>query len=347
MQFIERQLQRSARRLMTRTVAAALPFVSALPGLAMAQNPTQPYMDYSHPNVAVDLSVLDDSGLGGTPQLLGPAPGVPASGKLLIPGRQFPTSMLHVPMVSGEILKPVKRTRTPAAPVSLPKPTPEPAPAPTIAKAPEKAPPPKPAPVVVKAPEQPAPPPKPAPVAQVATAPQKLEAPAQPAEVKADAPPPAPTVPAPASVAKAPAAPKVAAETPPPPAPPIVKKKTPAKQQAALPPAKKADPQQDGRLRVTFGADQTKLPAAAKQKLLALAESLKGKENTRLQLLAYAGGPSLSSSLARRMSLSRALSIRSFLIANGVRSTRIDVRALGNKTDEEPLNRVDLNVTKR
>lgn len=334
MQFIERQLQRSARRLMTRTVAAALPFVSALPGLAMAQNPTQPYMDYSHPNVAVDLSVLDDSGLGGAPQLLGPAPGVPASGKLLIPGRQFPTSMLHVPMVSGEILKPVKRTRTPAAPVSLPKPTPEPAPAPTIAKVPEKAPPPKPAPVVVKAPEQPA-------------APQKLEAPAQPAEVKADAPPPAPTVPAPASVAKAPAAPKVAAETPPPPAPPIVNKKTPAKQQAALPPAKKADPQQDGRLRVTFGADQTKLPAAAKQKLLALAESLKGETNSRLQLLAYAGGESLSSSLARRMSLSRALSIRSFLIAHGVRSTRIDVRALGNKTDEEPLNRVDLNVTKR
>ena len=42
-----------------------------------------------------------------------------------------------------------------------------------------------------------------------------------------------------------------------------------------------------------------------------------------------------------------ALAIRSFLIENGVRSTRIDVRALGNKTSEEPLNRVDLNVSER
>jgi outer membrane protein OmpA-like peptidoglycan-associated protein len=47
------------------------------------------------------------------------------------------------------------------------------------------------------------------------------------------------------------------------------------------------------------------------------------------------------------MSLSRALAIRSFLIENGVRSTRIDVRALGNKTTEEPFNRVDLKVTER
>ena len=67
----------------------------------------------------------------------------------------------------------------------------------------------------------------------------------------------------------------------------------------------------------------------------------------RLQLMAYAGGQTLSSSQARRVSLSRALAIRSFLIENGVRSTRIDVRALGNKTSEEPLNRVDLNVSER
>ena len=78
-----------------------------------------------------------------------------------------------------------------------------------------------------------------------------------------------------------------------------------------------------------------------------LFEKMKGQDDLRLQLMAYAGGPSLSSSLARRMSLSRALSVRSFLIENGVRSTRIDVRALGNKTTEEPVNRVDLNVAER
>ena len=58
-------------------------------------------------------------------------------------------------------------------------------------------------------------------------------------------------------------------------------------------------------------------------------------------------GESLSSGKARRLSLSRALSVRSFLIENGVRSTRIDVRALGNKTAEEPSNRVDVTVAER
>ncbi|MBT6085598.1 MAG: hypothetical protein HOH22_07570 [Rhodospirillaceae bacterium] len=47
------------------------------------------------------------------------------------------------------------------------------------------------------------------------------------------------------------------------------------------------------------------------------------------------------------MSLSRALSVRSFLIDNGIRSTQIDVRALGNKTTEKPINRVDVNLARR
>ena len=63
--------------------------------------------------------------------------------------------------------------------------------------------------------------------------------------------------------------------------------------------------------------------------------------------MAYAGGGDLSSSKARRLSLSRALSVRTFLIENGIRSTRIDVRALGDKTTEDPVNRVDVVVTER
>ena len=132
----------------------------------------------------------------------------------------------------------------------------------------------------------------------------------------------------------------------PPPTPAVTKKKPTATQQAALPVKTETDGS-PGNVRVAFGAEQTKLPDGAKKKLVALAKSLEGKEDKRIQLMAYAGGESLSSSLARRMSLSRALSIRSFLIENGVRSTRIDVRALGNKTSEKPFNRVDLNVTTR
>ena len=43
-----------------------------------------------------------------------------------------------------------------------------------------------------------------------------------------------------------------------------------------------------------------------------------------------------------RLSLSRALAVRAFLIDRGVRSTRMDVRALGNKFEKGPGDRVDL-----
>ena len=94
--------------------------------------------------------------------------------------------------------------------------------------------------------------------------------------------------------------------------------------------------------KVAFAADASKLPDDAKATLKGLVQKMGENAELRIQLLAYAGGPSLSSSKARRLSLSRALSVRSFLIESGMRSTRIDVRALGNKTEEEPVNRVDV-----
>ncbi|PPR69088.1 MAG: hypothetical protein CFH02_00681, partial [Alphaproteobacteria bacterium MarineAlpha3_Bin1] len=124
------------------------------------------------------------------------------------------------------------------------------------------------------------------------------------------------------------------------------KQKKTKKEQAAVSPAPKSTP--TGRaLQVVFADTASKMPAKAKKGLQALALKLKSKDTLRLQLMAFAGGKSLSSSKARRMSLSRALSIRSFLIENGVRSTRIDVRALGSKTTEKPLNRVDVNIVER
>jgi len=157
-------------------------------------------------------------------------------------------------------------------------------------------------------------------------------------------PPVAP--PAPARVAK-PAPPKAAAPAKQKTASVSVPKPAPAKkQQASLPSAK--DTLKKGRaLQVVFGTKVSKLPDNAKPDLLGLAKKLKGKDNLRLQLLAYAGGKDLSPSKARRMSLSRALSVRSFLIESGVRSTRIDVRALGSKTTEDPVNRVDVNIAER
>ncbi len=62
----------------------------------------------------------------------------------------------------------------------------------------------------------------------------------------------------------------------------------------------------------------------------------------RVQLHGYASGASDSPSQARRLSLFRALSVRTYLMKKGIRSTRIDVRALGKKADGEDANRVDV-----
>jgi outer membrane protein OmpA-like peptidoglycan-associated protein len=95
-----------------------------------------------------------------------------------------------------------------------------------------------------------------------------------------------------------------------------------------------------------FKQGGSNLSDQAKKTLDSLSIELKAKPNSRMQVKAYAGEPSLSSSKARRLSLSRALSVRSYLIKNGIRSTRIDVRALGNKTSVGAPNRVDLNIIK-
>ena len=97
---------------------------------------------------------------------------------------------------------------------------------------------------------------------------------------------------------------------------------------------------------LTFKQGDAKLTNQAKKHLDTLSKKLKLEPNYRLQIQAYAGEPNLSASNARRLSLSRALSVRSRLIKNGIRSTRIDVRALGNKTSVGEPNRVDLKIIK-
>lgn len=76
--------------------------------------------------------------------------------------------------------------------------------------------------------------------------------------------------------------------------------------------------------------------------LATLAKKLNDDPGLRVQLHGYATGPVESPSQARRLSLFRALSVRTFLMKKGVRSTRIDVRALGSKDDDGPKDRVDV-----
>ncbi len=287
-------------------------------------------IDLSTDNVTVDLSVIGDSGVGPVPGssfLARPFDGGPRMG-LLVPGGRKPVSQLHV-LVPGASPDRIK-LRRPG--------TKKKKPAKRVAKKKVKKPKPAPAPVAASQPAAPLTEAKP-------PTPPEAKKPAKPEKTVAKVPPAPPK----------PAKPEMKKFAPPAPPPPVAPVKVTAakpepkpmkKEQAALPPPKEAV--KPGRaLRVMFGPTVSKLPADAKDGLKALAKKIKGKDKLRLQLMAFAGGKSLSASKARRMSLSRALSVRSFLIESGVRSTRIDVRALGSKTTEEPVNRVDVNIVER
>ncbi len=100
-------------------------------------------------------------------------------------------------------------------------------------------------------------------------------------------------------------------------------------------------------LQIAFAAGEAVLPDGAHVPLAAIAATLANDDTLRLQLKAYAGGGADSASHARRLSLSRALAVRSQLIEQGVRSTRIDVRALGNKSESGTSDRVDVILVQR
>ncbi|MBT6117743.1 MAG: OmpA family protein [Rhodospirillaceae bacterium] len=319
--------------------------LSALGGrIAVSQDTL--YIGKDDPSVTVDLSVIDALGPPpAMPELMMPTPpgasAFPAPRGAAAPAVRSPVT-LRAP--SAAKTKPTSQASTAAKPA--PKPAPAAAPKPTPAPAA------KPAPAAAA---------KPAPVPAPAAAPKPAPAPAA-------APKPTPAPPTPEAVASAPAKPAQGAATPPPPPPPSAAP-SPPPEAAAKPaptpapkPAPAATPQSKpqvatapaaptpsggGEIRLLFGSDDANLSDAAKKTLSDVAQSMKADDNARLQLLAYAAGAENESSKARRLSLSRALAVRSYLIAEGVRSTRIDVRALGNKTEAEPADRVDLLIDRR
>ncbi len=98
---------------------------------------------------------------------------------------------------------------------------------------------------------------------------------------------------------------------------------------------------------ILFDKDSARLPDGARDALAHLASRMTEDATLEVQLLAYAAGDEENASKARRLSLSRALAVRSFLIDQGVRSTRIEVRALGNKVPDGSPDRVDIIGQKR
>jgi outer membrane protein OmpA-like peptidoglycan-associated protein len=87
-------------------------------------------------------------------------------------------------------------------------------------------------------------------------------------------------------------------------------------------------------------------PADGSREALArLAEQLVATPGRRVEIQAYAAGAgneTENSNEARRLSLDRALAVRSGLVQRGVQSNRVTVRSLGNVGGEGPPDRVDI-----
>lgn len=171
------------------------------------------------------------------------------------------------------------------------------------------------------------------------------------------------------NTAPAPAAPEIAAisDTPAPPAPPAPDTTQPATEmvepapaptvppapaeEASIPPESSAPAAMSAtggdEYSLGFAADSFELSAAARSQLDSVIATMGQDEDLRIQLQAYAQGDGANASKARRLSLSRALQVRSYLIDRGVRSTRIDVRALGANVPSGPPDRVDIKTVQR
>ncbi len=74
---------------------------------------------------------------------------------------------------------------------------------------------------------------------------------------------------------------------------------------------------------------------------------MKAEPTLRVQLLAFASDPEKSVSRSRRLSLERAVNVRKQLLAAGIESTRIEVRALGEQSGDGAPDRVDAITSKR
>lgn len=332
---------------LTLFAAAVGTWSGALP--LQAQTASSTYME-PNPNVTVDLSVLD--GFSGAPNMA----------DMLRPG-YAPTGNASLAPGSGS-------GSAPSVPAFLVRPdAPRYAPLPADVQAliqnrpagravPAAAPPAQrslaqrsPAPVAAAA-VQPPPSPRPAP------------APAQQtAAVAPPTPPPVASLPkaktAPAPPPPPPALPKAAVATAAPPPPPPAPEKAPAAkpENAALttapaapvtpPAAPSAQSAAGDTVRIAFPAGQSQLPANASAELDKVVGRLAKDASLRVQLMAYADGDNDGANKARRLSLSRALAVRAYLIDNEITSTRMDVRALGNRSDDGPADRVDVVVVNR
>lgn len=95
--------------------------------------------------------------------------------------------------------------------------------------------------------------------------------------------------------------------------------------------------------RVVFAnGDSDAIARRDRELLTGIAARMARDQTARLQVRAYAAGNEDTAREARRLSLLRAVNVREYIVGQGIRSTRIDVRALGANAPGGPADRVDL-----
>ncbi len=366
-----------------RRLAASVAVGSLFALPALAQTPASVSIDYS---VLEQPAASRGAALLVPPPGVKPAQRVvlkpPSGTPRYVPGKVKPIKLSLV-SPSGAVLdstcacppaRPVVRKRRPAAPAAkvtpasavapatAPAPTPVPAPAVVAPKAPAPAPAPapavKPAPAAAPTPTPapsppvratapapapapaaaPATPPKPPQQVAVAPAPQVLTPPARPATPPAAAPAAAPTptaAPAPAPAAKPAEAPKAEPQVAAIPAAPRPSE-----------PAKTEAPTGEKPLTIVYTTG-SQIPTDAAASMKDLTDRLAKDASLRVQLMSYASDAEKNVSRSRRLSLERAVAVRKMLMDNGVDSTRIEVRALGDQNAGGAPDRVDVVVSPR
>jgi outer membrane protein OmpA-like peptidoglycan-associated protein len=99
-------------------------------------------------------------------------------------------------------------------------------------------------------------------------------------------------------------------------------------------------------VRLVFEDGKTDLTPGEEAAIKELAHAIPAPEASSINVMAYAAGKPDDPSTARRLSLSRGLAVRSVLLASGVPSAQIYVRALGATASEGPADRVELIVAR-
>ena len=100
-------------------------------------------------------------------------------------------------------------------------------------------------------------------------------------------------------------------------------------------------------LQLVFGETETDLPLNSAAKLDGIVAKLNQDKDARVNILAYASGPEALSVYPKRVSLARGIAVRNYFTNKGISVERVAaVKALGNKNEGGPANRVDIFIIK-